>query len=208
YELDEFSDQLYTLTKNEDHWNADAFEVEEVRYPAATEQTFTTSLQSGDLDWSGGFVSNIDDIFVSQDEEHRGYWYPGDGLVNLMVNQQHEPFDDADLREALSLAIDREQLAEVAMEDYTEPAHPTGLPLPAFEDVMAEEYEDAAFAHDPQAAEDLLDEAGYEMGSDGIRTTPDGEPMSYSLEIPSDYVDWVTMGGLLEEQLAEVGIEL
>lgn len=206
--IDDFSQQLYTMTKNEDYWAADEIQVEQLRYPANTDQTFTTSLQSGEIDWSGGFVANVEDIFVSRDPDNRGYWYPGGGLVSLTPNTQEAPFDDPQLREALSLAMDREQISEVAMQGYTPPAHPTGLPMPAYESSLSAEYADAAYTRDVEAANDLLDEAGYEMGADGVRTTPDGEPMSYPLEIPSDWVDWVTISQLLVEQYAEVGIEI
>lgn len=206
--LDTFDQQLYTLSANPTYWNAEELEVEELRYPANSEQTFTTSLQSGELDWSGGFVANIDDIYVSQDPENRGYWYPGGGLVSLVPNLENEPFDDPAVREALSLGMDRHQIAEVAMEDYTTPAHPTGLPLPAYEDSLSAENADDELTYDADQANQILDDAGYEMGSDGVRTTPDGDRMSYNLEIPSSYVDWVTITGLLEEQYAEIGIEV
>ncbi|WP_147917536.1 ABC transporter substrate-binding protein [Ruania zhangjianzhongii] len=206
--LEDFEQQLYTMTKNEDYWAADEVEVEQLRYPANTDQTFTTSLQAGEIDWSGGFVANIDDIFVAQDPENRGYWYPGGGLVSLTPNTQEAPFDDPELREALSLAMDRDQISEVAMQGYTPAAHPTGLPQPAYQDSLSADYADAAFARDVEAANQILDDAGYERGADGVRTTPDGEAMSYPLEIPSDWVDWVTISQLLVEQYAEVGIEI
>lgn len=206
--MGKFGQQLYSLTTNESYWNAENIKVEEVHYPASTDQTFNSSLQAGKFDWSGGFVANIDEIYISKDPEHRAYWYPGDGLVNLLVNTQTAPFDDVALRQALSLAIDRDQLSEVAMQSYTPPANPTGLPLPAYESVLSEEYADAEFEVATDDANAMLDEAGYTMGSDGIRVTPAGEKMSYTLQIPSSYVDWVTISGLLQEQLAEVGIEL
>lgn len=206
--LGSFDQQLYTLAKNDSYWAADEIEVQEIRYPANTEQTFTTKLQGGELDWSGGFVANIDEIFVNGDPEHRGYWYPGGGLVSLTVNNEQAPFDDPALREALSLGMDRNQISEVAMQGYTPPAHPTGLPLPAYETSLDPGVADAAFTYDADAANALLDEAGYTMGSDGVRTTPAGDPMSYTLEIPSDWADWVTISQLLEEQYAKIGIQV
>jgi len=206
--LEQFGQQLYTLATHEGYWNADEMEVEQVRYPASSDQTFNSSLKAGEFDWSGGFVANIEQIYLSGDPENRAYWYPGDGLVNLLVNTQVAPFDDVALRQALSATIDRQQLSEVAMQGYTPPAHPTGLPLPAYESAMSAEYADAQFETDPEEANELLDEAGYTMGADGIRVTPAGERMSYALQVPSSYVDWVTITGLLQEQFAEVGISL
>lgn len=206
--LDHFGDQLYTFAKSDSYWQAADYLVEEVRYPANTTETFNAALQGGELDWSGGFVANIDQIFVDHDPENRGYWFPGDGLVNLFLNHETEPFDDLAVREAISAAIDRNQISEVAMQAYTPPAHPSGLPLPTFEDVMAPEFEDLAYEYDTDAANQILDDAGYELGDDGVRVTPDGERMVYALEVPSGYVDWVTITQLLEEQLGEVGIRI
>lgn len=206
--LGEFNPQLYTFVTNDSYWNADEVDVEEVRFPASTTQTFNTSLQNGEFDWSGGFVANIDQIFVSKDPEHNHYWYPGEGLVNLLVNHQSAPFGDVNLRQAISLAIDREQLSTTAMQGYTPPAHPTGLPLPAYESFVDPEYADAAFEPDIDAANALLDQAGYARGGDGIRVGPNGQRLSWDLTIPSDYVDWVSISKLLQEQLAEVGIEV
>lgn len=206
--LGTFDQQLYTFVSNPEYRDSEEIMVEELRFPANTEQTFTTSLQAGEIDWSGGFVSNIDTLFVSGDPENRGYWFPGGGLVNVIVNLENAPFDDLAVREALSLAMDREQITQVAMEGYTPPAHPTGLPQPAYESALSPEYADASFSRDVEEANRILDVAGYEMGDDGVRTTPDGERMSYSLPVPSSWVDWVTVVGLLEEQFAEIGIDI
>src|SRR5690606_10084925 len=82
YKLKSFSEQIYTLEKNPNYWDADSIKVEQLAFPASTTQTFTTSLQQGKLDWAGGFVANIDQIFVAKDPEHNKYWFPGDGAVN------------------------------------------------------------------------------------------------------------------------------
>lgn len=206
--LDDFGGQLYVLAKNADYWEADAIEVEELHYPALTGETLTTSLQAGELDWAGGFISNIEQVFIDHDPENRGNWYPGGGQVTLTLNHDEEIFEDLALREALSAGIDREQISEVAMQGYTPPSHPTGLPLPTYDDVMTQEYADLAFEYDPDEANRILDEAGYEEGSDGIRTAPDGTPLSWELAIPSDWPDWVDISQLLEEQMTEIGVEL
>lgn len=206
--LGDFSEQLYTLERNDDYWAAEEIDVEQIRYPASSEQTLVTSLQAGEFDWSGGFVSNIEEIFVNADPEHRGYWYAGGGTVNLTVNHEEDVFTDLTLREALSAGIDRQRIADVAMQGYVPPAHPTALPRPTYDDVMAAEYESLAFEHDPDLANQLLDEAGYDRGEDGVRTSPDGERLSWELLINSGYSDWVDIAQLLEEQLAEIGVEL
>lgn len=208
FELEQFGDQLYIFSAHEGHWGADDYLVEEIHFPASTSETITTSLRAGDLDWAGHYIPNIEEIFVQQDPENHGFWYPGGGTVTLFVNHEREIFQDRDLREALSLAIDREQLAEVALQDLTEPAHPTGLPLPTYEEFLAEEYADDVFERDVDQANEILDDAGYEAGSNGIRESPDGEPLSWEIEVPSDYADFIDITQMLEEQFADIGVEL
>jgi len=184
YLLDRFSDQLYTFVRNDDHWAADEFEPRELAWPSFTTQTMNTAMQAGELDWSGGFVANIDRIFVDHDPEHRGYWYPGNGSVNLTLNLEKELFQDIELRRGIN------------------------LPRPTYEEFIAEEYRDLEFAVDVDGAEKVLDDAGYERGADGIRVAPDGTPLTFDLPIPSGYNDWVTTSQILSSQLSRVGISL
>ncbi|ACQ79656.1 extracellular solute-binding protein family 5 [Beutenbergia cavernae DSM 12333] len=208
YVVDRFTDQVYDFAQNPNYWDADNYEVETISFPASSADTFNVALSRNELQWSGGFVANIDDIYVSKDAEHNKYWYPGDGIVGLFVNQQRAPMNDVAFRQALSLAVDRDQLSSTAMQSYTPPAHPTGLPLPAFDAMMDPDLADAEYVRDVDEANSILDDAGYAMGADGVRTAPDGTPLSFDLIIPSDWTDWVTIAGLLQEQLAEIGVQL
>src|SRR5699024_12566304 len=177
YVLERFSDQLYTFVRNDEHWAAEEFEPRELAWPSFTTQTMNTALQAGELDWSGGFVANIDRIFVDHDPEHRGYWYPGNGTVNLTLNLEKELFQDLELRRGISLAVDRREIAEIAYQKYFGPPHPTGLPRPTFEEFIAEDYRDLEYEQDVEQAEEVLDAAGYERGADGVRVAPDRTPL-------------------------------
>lgn len=206
--LDHFDAQLYTLVKNENYWQADEIEVPEVQYPANTTETFNTAMRNGDLDWTGGFVPNIEDIYIKHDPENRGYWYPGGGLVTLAYNAENPIFEDVELLKGISLGIDRQQLSDIAMQGYTPPSHPTGLPQPAYESVLLDEYKDATLDFNADEANKVLDDAGYAKGSDGIRVGKDGQRLSWNVEVPSSWADWVDIVQLMEEQLKTVGIEI
>ncbi|MBP2380511.1 peptide/nickel transport system substrate-binding protein [Brachybacterium sacelli] len=207
YRLDRFSDQLYTFIRNDEHWMAEQFEVKNLAWPSYTTQTMATALQAGDLDWTSDFIPNIETIFVEHDPEYRGYWYPGNSIVNLTFNLEKELWQDLELRRGISLAIDRQQLADIAMYGYVEVPHPTALPRPTFEEFITEDYRDLEFTVDLDEAEQVLDDAGYERGPDGIRVTPDGTPLSFSLQIPSSYTDWIIATQVLNQQLGQIGID-
>lgn len=89
-----------------------------------------------------------------------------------------ELFDTPAFREALSISIDREGINSLVYEGLFEPrqASPvSGSPNydPEFETRWAE--------YDPDRANQLLDELGLEMGDDGVRMRPDGEPLSFTI---------------------------
>lgn len=206
YALGRFSDQLYTFVRNDKHWAVEEFEVPELYFPSYSTATFNTALQAGEIDWSGGFVANVDKIFVQRDPEHRGYYYPGLGVVNLTFNLDKPFWQDLELRRGISLAIDRRQIADIAMLGYVGPPHPTGLPRPTFEQYISEQYQGLEFEPDPDEAERVLDAAGYPRGKDGVRAGPDGTRLEFPLQIPSGFVDWVSVTQVLDEQLTRIGV--
>jgi hypothetical protein len=53
----------------------------------------------------------------------------------------------------------------------------------------------------------MLDDAGYALGDDGIRVTPDGERMSYQLIADANSPTEVRSAELISGMLAEIGIE-
>lgn len=86
------------------------------------------------------------------------------------------PFtSDPDARLAMNLAVDRDGVVENVLAGHGRPSH---TPIP---DVYGEAHDpDAVFEYDPEAAADLLDEAGWEEGSDGIRVR-DGDRAEFTL---------------------------
>jgi peptide/nickel transport system substrate-binding protein len=208
YTVGKFSPQLITYAKNKNYWQPDKIKVDTIEYPAATPQTFVSNLGAGKYDWAGGFVANIQKLYVDKDPKHNKYWFPGDGLVDLAMNLQKAPFDDVKLRSAISLAVDRTELSKTAENGYMPPASPTGLVLPALASYMDPQYADSKFSYNVKKANSMLDDAGYKKAADGIRVAPDGKRLSFSLSVPSGYTDWVTMTKLLQSQLKQVGIEI
>lgn len=114
---------------------------------------------------------------------HRVYWFPPTGsMINWQLNTTKPMFSDPDVRKALSMAVDREQVVQVGMTDYTVPADCTGL------SGSYDTWRDASIAdnctwtvRDLDGAARLLDAAGYKAGADGTRMTPDGQPFAFEI---------------------------
>jgi peptide/nickel transport system substrate-binding protein len=205
-----FRNQVYELGRNPNYWQEGLPKVETLRFPAYPgNDRANMALVFDEVDWAGNFVPAIDRVYVKRDPEHHHYWFPLTGsTIFLYANTAHAPFDDIRVRKALSLAIDRELLVEVAVHDYTRPADPTALS----DAYTAWRNPDIAargdwVRYDLDAANALLDEAGYARGADGMRYLDDGSPWEYEILTVSGWSDWVRACQLIARGFGELGIE-
>ena len=204
-----FQNQYYELGQNPHYWQRDKLKVTSLRFPAyPSNDQANLALVNGEVDWAGNFVPAIERIYVDKDPDHHGYWFPLVGsTVFLYPNTTKPPFDNADVRKALSMAIDRELMVKVAMYNYTQPADATGLSQ------TYDAWRDEALVkkgvwarHDREGANALLDEAGYKRGEDGLRYTTEGAQLKYELIVVSGWSDWVRAAQITATCLAEVGV--
>ncbi len=113
---------------------------------------------------------------------------------------------DKVVRQALSLSLDRSQLVALALAGH---GIPGSVLLPsAFGDWQASIPAGQQLDADPARAESMLDAAGYRKGSDGIRVSPNGKPLSFRLiAIQATDVD-VRAAQLFVSAAKAVGIKL
>ncbi|MCP9488408.1 MAG: ABC transporter substrate-binding protein [Solirubrobacteraceae bacterium MAG38_C4-C5] len=108
---------------------------------------------------------------------------------------------DVRFRRACALAIDREEMVMRLFGGNATVGNPGWIPAGNPFHVDVEQY-----PYDPQAANRLLDEAGYERGAEGLRSDPDGEALRYTLllnnERPMPAVE------LIVADLRELGVEV
>lgn len=204
-EVDVFRPQVYELGANPHYWQE--LGVEALRFPAmGSNSQVSLALVQGEIDWAGAFVPSVQRVYADRDPHH-GYWFPlyGDTIF-LYANAQRPPFDDVRVRKAMSMALDRQLIVEVAMFAYTRPADGTGL-SDLFEtwrdpDVAAADW----VRYDVDRANTLLDDAGLVRGPDGMRRRPDGSPLEVELMVVSGWSDWVRAAQVSTRCLAAVGI--
>lgn len=205
-EVEVFESQVYQLGRNPHYWQGTPA-VRALRFPAfSSNEQANLALISGEVDWAGNFVPAIDRIFVGADREHHHYWFPRvDGTIVLYANTTRPPLDDARIRKALSLAIDRELLVDVAMYGHTEPSDASGLDdgLASWRDPHAAD--DNWVRHDPLAAGKLLYDAGCTRGDDGVRTC-NGARLEVTLQTVAGWSDWVRAAQVIARDLSRIGV--
>jgi peptide/nickel transport system substrate-binding protein len=118
-----------------------------------------------------------------------------------------EVIGNMEVREALSIGIDREEIIDIVWQGQGEPwqiGPSRGHPM--FNERLATQHTE----YDPDRANELLDAAGLsERNADGIRLLPDGEPFAFNVNYPG--VQAPEFGDALEiirEQWADIGVGL
>jgi peptide/nickel transport system substrate-binding protein len=169
------------------------------------------ALMAGEIDWGSNFIADIDKTYVEPNPENHGYWYPANDLINIYLNTREAPFSDIAFRQAFSMALDRDTIVDLAAYGYPTPErHVTGLGeffKTYFNDEVNAKYDYLA-EYNPDAANALLDEAGYaDVDGDGYRENPDGSPIDFGIHVVNGWTDWVQSVQMTTEYLADIGIK-
>lgn len=209
-ELTIFENQVYELGRNPHYWQKDKAKVRALRFPAfPSNEQVMLNLLKGKIDLAANFVPAVDRVYVGKDPAHHHYWFPLVGnMVFLYLNNLEPPFDQVAVRKAISRGIDREKLVKVAMFNYTEPAHPSGMTR-AFEKwrLPAEQAEGEWVRYQPEKASAELDRLGFKRGSDGWRRLPNGQVWSMNIAVVTGWSDWVRAAQIMSKNLQALGID-
>jgi peptide/nickel transport system substrate-binding protein len=113
---------------------------------------------------------------------------------------------DIRVRQAIALGINRPELVRkvlgglgVSGAGYLPPGYPQFFWKPSASD---------ALNYDPARAKQLLDQAGYTMGSNGVRVDSQGKPLEFRLGIHSDDATDAAIAPYLKEWMTAIGIKL
>lgn len=203
YVLDTFSSQSVTVTARDDYWGGE-LAVPTLYYVSYNDNTaLTTALASGEADWAQAFISDIENQYLSKDENN--IFWPANVMAPdvLFLNHQEKPFNDVAFRKAVNMVIDREAHTTIARENAgPELTSVTGLPTPVGEKYIAPEFEGVEFEIDVEGAKGILEDAGYTWDGDAL-VDPDGEPVEFTLQVPQGWNDYVTGISLIADQVKE-----
>ena len=168
--------------------------------PAST--TAYAMLRAGEVD---AYVNADDSQFAQLGAlpGERTESVPIDGTGALIFNTTHDGLGDVRVRRALTQALDMKAIVEKTMPGSDRARNPgRGL----FEWA----YDPVAYAmppHDVAAAAALLDQAGWHMGSDGVRHK-NGATLTLDMIVRADRPSALQMATLMQAQVRPLGIRL
>lgn len=142
------------------------------------------------------FGTLVERIMINMTDPH-----PDHGDARSTSEHAHPILSDISLRKALSMAIDRNKLVEIG---YGSAGRPTCNVLPA-PDIYSSSANDACLVQDMAAANELLDEAGWVLGADGIRIKG-GVRLSLLFQTSTNAVRQ-DFQALIKQWWSEIGVE-
>jgi peptide/nickel transport system substrate-binding protein len=209
YTLKSFTPQTSTLSvRTSGYWQTPP-SVKELRYTSYTDNNAqTTALANGESEWSFVFIPNYKTVFVGKDPANHKVWAPAVlGIHGLYINTSKKPFDNPVLRQAMNLAINREDIFNQAEAGYFHPLvkSVTGLPSPAGDGYLATDYKSKSHAVDVEGAKKLLTGAGFTYNGDKLQDSS-GKPVTLTLTDPAGWSDYQTSLEIVRDNLAKIGI--
>ncbi|WP_157071224.1 ABC transporter substrate-binding protein [Alicyclobacillus acidiphilus] len=209
FKLSSFSPQDYTFTANKDYYNG-APKVQTISYPAySSNQAADLALASGQIDWSGIDIPDIETTYVKQDPAHNHYYFPAGSPVELYPNLSNPILAEQPVREAISDAIDRKTIQTKGETNYSLLPVPTSLDIPAQKSWLAPNLpaSDKTFTTNDAKAIKLLEQVGFKKDSNGI-FAKNGKELSFQLLTVSGWSDWDEDALLIEQDLKKIGIKI
>ncbi|WP_078548098.1 peptide-binding protein [Litchfieldia alkalitelluris] len=201
FKFDTWADGEYVkVVANEDYFEGRPY-LDSITYKVVPDQnSLLAQFQAGDVDFievPGTDLETVQSFPGIQIESGLGLSY-----TYLGFNMQQERFQSKEVRQALTHAINREEIVQAVMNGDGEVAHVPESPLSwAYNDEVP------TFGYDPEKAKELLAAAGWtDTDGDGI-LDKDGEKFSFSIKTNQGNKIREDIVVVLQQQLKEVGIE-
>ncbi|HLR52351.1 MAG TPA: peptide-binding protein [Candidatus Avamphibacillus sp.] len=220
--------EQYVLEKHENYWQAEPY-LDKIVWKVIEQSVMTGLLETGEIDFvadPGGIppadydiVDSFGNIKIIEQADF-GYQLLGFKHNHRTTEDVEEGVIDPDnwvpneklpkeVRQAIAYAVDRqgligEQHGEGLLHGRGQIINsPIATQFWAYDDDAAINY-----TYDPDKAEEILDEAGYELGDDGFRTDPDGNEWVLNMDYPTGNELRERAAPLIQDYLEDVGIKV
>ena len=224
---DYVKNQFVQLDRNPYYWGLDngmTPKVDQIIYRIyGNQDAEAAALQSGEVDFGYFSSANILNTLESRGLETRGAAVPSFGEIGINTGSAyqtdpaggfkphgdgHPALQDVVLRQAMRRAVDNKTLVDKVLLGYgtpgispVQPSATTGAWEPGPDDP------DLSFNID--AANQMLDDAGYTMGSDGVRVDPkSGKPLEFRFYSRASDQNSIDIVPYVSGWMEQIGIKL
>jgi peptide/nickel transport system substrate-binding protein len=190
YAVSEFvPDDHVTMTANPGYWRGKPA-IATVVWRAIPEPTArVAALLAGEVQLIEGVPVDLVDRVAASPDVAVSKVRNGGLIIYLGLKTNEKPLDDARVRQALSLAIDRKTIVQELLKGF---ASTTGTQVGPFDFGYKEE---PVPAYDPARAKALLAEAGYPAG------------FSIRMQVPRRYINSAEVGQVIAQEFGAIGVK-
>ncbi|MCY1694034.1 ABC transporter substrate-binding protein [Curtobacterium sp. SL109] len=201
--LGNYSDQQYSMDKNPRYWQAGKIAIKHLVLPATNTQLDTVTRG---YDWAYSFISDVKGTWGAASDTNT-YWFPPGGVIGLIPNLTKAPYDDVNVRRGISLALDRDDIAETATEGNLTAAAQTGLILPNQERYANPDIPDEGMVtQDVAAAKASFAKSGWV--EQGGKIVKDGKQLEITITTANGYADWLRAAQEVRRDLTAIGVKV
>lgn len=193
------------LVANENYYKGKP-KIENLIFRVVNETNQLLLLQNGDIDVIRQGMSVTDENLQLLEQlgfanaiitENLGYGY-------IAINHKEEILQDVNVRKALAYGLDRQSVVEAA---FGGQANVIDIPQSTVSWAYPEDEDFVKYPYDPEKAKQLLEEAGWKVGSDGIREK-DGVKLSLKFLASSPNSVNDALVPIMIQNYKDIGIEV
>lgn len=189
------------LVRNPDYWDGEP-KIREVTFQVVPDpDAQIAQMLAGNLD----LISIENPTLLSRLQSRPGLAFDSqsENVYYFVILHQTDPrFQDVRVRQGLLHAIDRQAIIDSVLEGYGSVA--TGPIAPIQQEFYTDEVDQ--YPYDPERARELLAEAGWTPGSDGI-LQKDGERLTITID-QGEFGQLVPIAVLVQQYWQDVGVEV
>nr|WP_300090810.1 ABC transporter substrate-binding protein [Sedimentibacter sp.] len=198
--------QFIKLMKNTNYWDpANAAKIDGILISEVPDESILSALQTEQIDFAQ-IPSSAENLEAAEAMSNISIAnYLGNGYTFMCFNTTRPKLADVKVRQALMYALDRESFIEA---QYGAGLASVGMaPISPSSWAFPDSSELNAYKFDMDKAAQLMDEAGWTMGSDGFRYK-DGEKFHVNWLVYTDSSWPGTLSGMAADTWKQLGVEL
>ena len=160
-------------------------------------------LKTGEVDFAGFTPDNYEEATKLPNVTVHEWWPAAASWMYSGFNLRRETWQDPRVRHALAYAVDRQAIAEHILLNLAQPTYSVFPPSSWVYNPDVPKYE-----HDPEQAKQLLDQAGWTVGPDGVRQK-DGKPLTLRILYgPATSKTFERIAQVLQQAWGDVGVQV